>query len=542
VSNCRSVSGRGVAGDSAQIIHASKKEKMKVGDIIRQTADRYPDKVGVVTEGKEFSWREMNRRVNRMAHGLLGLGLKKGERVAILSRNCHQYLEYYFAIAKAGLVGVPLNILLLPSELSYLINNSGAETLVVDQNLAAKVTQLDTPRIKHFIGLGPGHAYPHDLEQMMRENPDHEPDVVVTESDLFTLAYTSGTTALPKGAMVSHQNSTIGICTIAYEWRLQPDSIYLMHAPMFFAAGGGPRLHAVLRGCRYVIITYEAKTVLQTIEKERITHFSMTPTAIIRLINHPEVREYDLSSVRMIGLVGAPQSVTDIGKIEEVFGHVWCSTYGMTETNVCGTCLQPEEVALDGPLSRRLASVGKALVGMEVRVVDKRGNDIARNGMDMGEVILKGDTLIRGYWNAPEQTREAIKGGWFHSGDLATVDADGYIYIAGRIKDIIISGGVNIVAREIEEVICSHVAVLQCAVIGIPDEEWGETPNAFIVLKAGHHATQDEIIALCKDKLASFKKPKSVHFLDSLPTTSSGKVLKRELADKYGGSFRRTRA
>ena len=359
----------------------------------------------------------------------------------------------------------------------------------------------------------------------------------MAETDLFTLAYTSGTTGLPKGAMVSHKNSTTGIQAVAYEWRFQPDSRYLMQAPMCFAAGGGPRLHAVLRGCRYVIITYEAETVLQTIEKESITHFSMSPTPIKRVIDHPNVGDYDLSSVRIIGLSGAPHSVAEIKKIESIFGHVWFSCYGMTETNVCGTCLQPEEVTVDGPLSNRLASVGRAQIGIEVRVVDDRGSDVPHNGTDMGEVILRGDPLVSGYWNKPEETRAAIKDGWFYSGDLATVDADGYIYIAGRKKDIIISGGVNISAREIEEVIYAHDAVSQCAVIGVPDEEWGERPKAFVALKAGMTVTEVEIIVFCKEKLASFKKPKSIQFLESLPMTPSGKILKRELVEKYGGSF-----
>lgn len=506
---------------------------MKVGDIIRQTAARYPDKVGLVFGEKRYTWQEVNSRVNGMANGLLGLGLQKGDRVAILSRSCNQYIEFYFAAAKAGLISVPLNTWLLPPELSYLINDSGAGCIIVDEDYRDKAEALHVDSVKHYVGLGKNHPFSHDLETMVRESSNREPDVEVGENDIFTLAYTSGTTGRPKGAMVTHKNSCTAIKTMAQEWRFQPDSVHLIHAPMFFAAGSGSRFHAILRGSRCIIIAYDAEKVLEIIEKECVTHFSMTPTPIRRIVEHPRVHEYDLSSVCQIGLIGAPHPVAEIKKVEEVFGHVWYSAWGMTETSTCGAVLQPEEVALEGPESRRLTSVGKAEVGMEVRAVDENGKEVARDGKQAGEAILRGDAVMKGYWNRPEETAEVLKGGWFYTGDLVTMDEDGYIYIVDRKKDIIISGGINISAREVEEIIYTHPAVAHCAVIGVPDKEWGETPKAVIVRKDGVSVTEQEIIEHCGAQLASFKKPTSVDFVDNLPMTPSGKILKKNLREMY---------
>ena len=463
----------------------------------------------------------------------MGLGFEKGDRVAILSRNCHQYLEFYFAGAKAGLISVPLNSWLLATELSDLIHDSGASGLIVDEKYSERIEGLDVNSIKHYIGLGQVHPYPHDLETLIRDSSDQEPDVKVEESDIFTLAYTSGTTGRSKGAMVTHKNSCAAVKTMAQEWRFQPESVHLMHAPMFFAAGGGSRFHAVLKGSRCLIMTYDAEMALEIIEKERVTHFSMTPTQIKRIIEHPRVQEYDLSSVCQIGLIGAPHPVAEIKRVEEVFGHVWDCAWGMTETSTCGTVLQPEKVALEGPRSRRLTSVGKVEVGMEVRVVDEKGEDVPCDGEQTGEAILRGEAVMKGYWNQPDETAEVLKEGWFYTGDLVTMDKDGYLYLVDRKKDIIISGGINISAREVEEVIYTLPAVTHCAVIGVPHKEWGETPKAVVVPKEGMSLTEQEVIEHCGKQLASFKKPTSVDFVDSLPMTASGKILKKDLRENY---------
>ncbi len=506
---------------------------MLVGDILRQTAMRYPEKIGVIFEGKRYPWRQVNQRANSLAHGLLDLGLDKQDRVAILSRNSNQYLEFYFATAKAGLVAVPLNTWYSARELSFLINNSGASALLVDRSHVKVVNALQADSIRHYIGMEEGHPYEFDFETLIKENADTEPEIDVDEDDLFVLSYTSGTTSIPKGAMITHKNAGAGVTYMAMDWRIQPHHVYLLHAPFFFAGGGGARLHAVLRGCTCIIMTYNAEAVLQTIEREKVTHMSFSPTPIKRIVDHPDVDKYDLSSIRFIGLTGAPHSVAELNKIEQVFGRVWVSHYGLSETVNCGGILQPEEVEIEGPLSKRMASVGRASVGIELRVVDASGRDVARDGQEVGEIIIRGDSVSRGYFNMPEETAEAVKDGWLYPGDMATVDDDGYIYIVDRKKDMIISGGINIFPREIEEIIYTHPSVSHCTVIGVPDDEWGETPKAVVVLKEGQTASEDEIIELCRRNLASYKKPASVDFVAALPMTASGKILKREVMEQY---------
>jgi len=506
---------------------------MLVGDILRSTAKRYPKKTGVVFGDHRYTWEEVNARVNSLARGLMGLGLKKQDKVAILSRNCSQYIEFYLATAKAGLVGVPLNTWFRGKELAQLIDSSGANTIIVDTSYLELAQSVDARGIENFIGLGEGHPYSNDFEALIAANSADEPEFDVDENDLFVLSYTSGTTGVPKGAMITHRNATTGIIGMALEWRLRPHHVYLLHAPMFFAAGGGARLHPMLRGCTCIVMTYDAQAILQTIEKEQITHMSFSPTPIKRIIDHPDAGKYDLSSVEFIGLTGATHSVAELKKIEQLFGHVWCSHYGLAESVNCGAILQPEEVAIEGPLSKRLGSIGKATGAVDLRVVNEQGHDVAPDGEELGELILHGDMMTNGYLGMPQETADIIKDGWFYTGDMATVDEDGYTFIVDRKKDMIISGGINIYPREIEEVIYTHPSVSHCTVIGVPNEEWGETPKAVVVLRDGMKATEEAIIDLCRSNLASFKKPTSVDFVDNLPMTPSGKILKREVAEQY---------
>ncbi|MEW6142356.1 MAG: long-chain-fatty-acid--CoA ligase [Chloroflexota bacterium] len=507
---------------------------MLVGDILRTTGLRYPDKVGIVFEGRDYyTWAEMNNRANALANGLLAMGLNKQDRVAMLCRNCPEYLVFYFACAKAGLIAVPLNTWCKERELSFLINDSGARALIVDEQFLDIINQTDTKCVEYFIGFGGKHPYPHDFSRLMTEPPATETEVTISEDDLFALSYTSGTTGRPKGCMITHRNSVSAVTHMAMEMRVLPHSVYLLHAPMFFAAGGGGRFPSILRGSRTVLIQYDATAFLQAIERERVTHFSGSPTPMKRLVDHPDVDKFDLRSVRVIGLTGAPHSLAEIKGIERVFGHVWQSCWGMSETCACGSMLHPEEVDLNGPTARRAASIGLAQSGLEIKVVDESGKEVPHDSKTPGEVTIKGDIVTKGYWNQPEATAEALKDGWLYSGDLGTVDKDGYIYIVDRKKDIIKSGGILISAREVEEVIYTHPAVASCCVIGVPDPEWGETPKAVVVLNKGMKATGNDIIELCRKNLASYKKPSSVDFVDSLPVNATGKIVKKDVKEWY---------
>ncbi len=511
---------------------------MLVGDILLATAKRYPEKIGLVDAGREYPWREVNARVNGLAHGLLGLGLNKGDRVAILCGNCHYYLEFYFACAKTGLVALPLNTWLKAGELSHPLDLSGARALVVDAAHRETAAKLRVATLEYYIGCGEAHGYTLDFETLLRENPQTEPpqtgpEAALSEDDIFVLSFTSGTTGLPKEAVITHRNACAAVWRMALDFRIRHDSVYLLHAPMFFTAGGGGRFPCILRGCRVIVTSYDAAGMLQIIEKERVTHLTGSPTPIKRLVEHPDAKKRDLSSVRVVGLTGGVHGEAEIRAIELAFGHVWYSSWGMTETCACGTILPPEEVALEGPLAARLGSIGRAQDGLEFRAVKENGDDVNRDGLDVGELICRGDVVIGSYWRDPEETTAALRDGWLHTGDMVVIDADGYIYIVDRKKDIIISGGINIAARELEELIATHDAVAQCAVVAVPHDDWGETPRALVVLKDGRRATAEEIIGLCRDNLAAFKKPTSVEFVDHLPLTASGKVNKAELRERY---------
>jgi len=509
---------------------------MLVGDLVRKAAREHPNKIGVVFGDKRFTWQEVNQRVNGLANALLALGLEKQSRVAVLSRNCNEYLECNYAAAKAGLIVVPVNIRLAVAELRYVIKHAEPGVLIINQDCieTEKTLGSDLGEVVK-IGIGEAHPYRYGYEELIRQNSKDEPVVPVDEDDIWMIAYTSGTTGGAKGVKISHKNATVGEIALAKAIKLTPEDTYLLSGPFYFNAGGGTRLGATWAGGKIVIMTFEAGEVLKTFEKERVTCFHGGTTPFSRLVNHPDVAKYDLSSVRWTMVTGSRLHASLWKKAEEVFGPIVEICYGLTETIGNGTFLYREEVAFEGPakLTRRLGSVGRPLPGVEVKVVDEDGKPIANDGEATGEVILNGDPVTKGYWKDPDRTAQVIKDGWFYTGDIATVDEDGYIYIVDRKSDMIKSGGMQIFPLEVEDVLYTHPAVKYCAVFRVPHPEWSETPKALIVLKEGAKATEEEIIELCRRNMASYKKPSSVEFVDSLPMTERGKILKKELIARY---------
>ena len=508
---------------------------MVVGDILKSTATRYPNKTGVVFGDRRYTWGQVNARVNSMARALLEMGLKKGERVAILSKNCNEFFEFYFAVAKAGLIGVPLNARLKPQELLFLLRDSGARTLIVHEDFADTIEPMkpELAMVNHYIGIGTHHPFPHDFEMLISDHVSDEPETEVNEEDIFTIAYTSGTVGRPKGVIVSHGNSVAGASTMALEMRLLPHSNYLSFTALFWGAAMGARFHAVLRGCTYVLMGFEPEAVLRTIEKERISGFTCGPTMHRMLLEHPDIEKYDLSSLRSVWFTMSAVPDDLWAKAKKYYGIQCSPCWGMTETSNQGTVLQPEEVDMEGPLSERLRSIGKPMIGCEVKVVDASGREIPHNERETGELLFRGKGATRGYWNLPDETAETIQNGWLYSGDIATVDEDGYLYVVDRKKDLVKSGGVLVSSVEVERVIEGHPAVQKAAVISVPDRKWGETIKAVVEIKPGCAVTEDELIGLCKSNLASYKKPTSVDFVDALPLTGSSKVSKRELRETY---------
>ena len=509
---------------------------MVVGDILRKAAQEYPYKVGVVFGDKRFTWQEINNRVNGLANALLGMHLEKQSRVAILSRNCNEYLECNYAAAKAGLVALPINVRLSSAELQYVVKHAEPRALIINEDFieAEKTISGELGEIVK-VGIGDTHPYYFDYETLIRQSSKDEPAVRVDEDDLWMIAYTSGTMGSAKGVKISHRNAAVGEITLAKAMKLTHEDIYLLSGPFYFNAGGGTRLGATWAGCTLVIMTFEAGEVLKTIEKERVTCFHGGTAPLSRLVYHHDVYKYNLSSVRWTMVTGSKLHVSLWKRAEQVFGPIVTTVYGLTETIGNGCFLFREEVAFEGPakLTRRVSSVGRPLSSVELKVIDEDGQLVADDGKTAGEVIIKGTPVTKGYWKDPERTAQVIKDGWIYTGDIATIDKDGYIYIVDRKSDMIKSGGMQIFPSEVENVIYAHPAVKHCAVFKVPHPEWGETPKALIVLREGAKATEEEIIELCKKNIASYKKPTSVEFVDSLPMTERGKILKKELLARY---------
>jgi len=513
---------------------------MNLGDALIRTALSYPDRIGLIDKfGKHttvdatFTWKELNEKVNRLANGLLSLGLKNQERVGVYSETRSQFFLAYFALMKAGLVLVPLNTAYKGKELVYLIRDSEPRALIVDADHAGEVNKIraDVPSAEFLIGIGKNHGYDHDFETLIRGNESREPGVAMDEDELAMLLYTSGTTGHPKGAMLTHRNWCYSGMLLSAEWRILPHYKFLSSLAPFFSGGIGFMTLAAFRGFTLVASDWNTEKIMKIIQDEKIDFTMFAPAMTSMIVNHPEVKKYNFGSVKRIITSAAPISPSLLRKASQFFGDAYIMTYGTSETALGGCQLYPEDVALEGPRSGRLTSVGKSMMGMKVRVIDDEGKDIPWGSEKAGEVVVIGPTVGKAYWKKPEATD--LKDGTWYSGDVARVDEDGFIHIVDRKKDMILSGGANIYPREIEDVLYAHPAVLQAAVIGIPHEQWGETVKAILVLREGAQTTEAEIIEYCRQNLAEYKKPRVVEFRDSLPINPSGKILKRELRDEH---------
>ena len=511
---------------------------MLLEDLMRRNAKLYGQKIGLIDKGQNFSYRELNARVNRLANGLIRLGLEKGSRVAVMANNCHEFVETYFGIAKAGLVIVPVSTRLSPGEVCYIVDHSDSLVLIYQEEFEEEIDQIKKgiPQVKYFLCIGNGaESGREDYESFLQGSSEDEPNEQFSkkENDMVMIMYTSGATGKPKGVMTSHRNILANTVTLSFELRIVPEDVTLLVMPLYHNGGLWPMMVHFYRGGRVILLQrFDVEEVLALVQKEKVTFLNLVPTTLIRLISHADLEKYNLDSLRTIMYAGAPIALSKIQEAMRKLGeHRFYTGLGCTEASGSVLSLPNRDHALKGPMFEKLSSVGRDSINVEVRVVDAQGRDV-KSG-EVGEIVARGDNIALGYWKLPSETAETFKDGWLYTGDMAKVDSDGYVYIVDRKKDMIISGGENISSKEVEEVIFRHRAVQEVAVIGVPDDEWGESIKALVVLKPGMMATEKEIIDFCMDSLSSFKKPKSVEFLDKLPKNSTDKVLKTELRKKY---------
>ncbi len=512
-----------------------------LGENIIRNAERYPGKVAFIFENKRFTFKQVNQRVNSLINALANLGVRKGDRVAILSYNCPQYFEV-FGIAKGSRICVPLDSRATGRELVYLLNNSEAGTLIVANKFVDLITSIrpEIPAVKNIICLDAIKDGLMNYEELIASYSSDEPTEKVAQDDPCVLFYTSGTTGWPKGA-IHTQKSMIAE-------NLQPfhdvtaDDVCLSVMPFFHAGGSmGYVFPCFCSGATIVVHRrFDESLFLQTIERERVTNTTVVPIMITRLLENPDIGKYDLSSLRTLRYTAAPTPPEMLKAAIGQLGSIFVQIFGQTEANTV-TFLAKEDHKVQGSEKemKRLQSAGKPIANGEVRIVNDRDEDVPVG--QVGEVILRGSPgIMKGYWKLPEETRAIFRGGWLHTGDMGKMDEDAFIYLVDRKKDMIVSGGDNIYSKEIEDVLHIHPAVSEAAVIGVPDQKWGESVKAVIVLKEGMEATGEEIIDFCKEQLASWKKPKTVEFWKELPKNSGGKIMKVRIRERFWrGHWRR---
>ncbi|MBI5605173.1 MAG: long-chain-fatty-acid--CoA ligase [Deltaproteobacteria bacterium] len=509
---------------------------MMIDDILSLNASKFPNKIALVYGDRRFSFGELNERANRLSQAFSRLGIQAGDRVAMRARNCTQFVEFFFAAAKCRAIAVPINPFLKEREVEYIIRDSGTQLMIISEGDIPFMQSL--PRvslgIKHTICLERGTPEVEDYESLLLEAGPEETPVGGKETDPAMIVYTSGTTGRPKGVTLSHKNCIIDARHIVMEMLLEHHHKLLLLFPFFHTAAISQTFRTYYVGATLVMASTDSVDILKTLELERITDMIIVPTLLNALCHTPGIEQYDLRSLRLITYGASIIPVEHLKRAIEIFKCGFLQVFGTTETSPCITALRlaDHQAALDQEEKRGLlSSCGRAMVGVETKVVDKEDGEVAIG--EVGELCVRGENVMLGYWNKPEETASALRNGWYHTGDLARQDGEGYIYIVDRIKDIIISGGENIASREVEEVLYAHPAVLEAAVIGVPDPYWGESIKGIVVLKKGLEATEQELIDFCKAHLASFKKPKSIELVKELPKTPSGKILKTELRKRY---------
>jgi acyl-CoA synthetase (AMP-forming)/AMP-acid ligase II len=503
---------------------------MNIGYLLTRSARYYGDRPAFVFDKAKISYRQLHRRVNRLANGLLELGLKKGDRVGLLFNNCLEYLESYLALYEAGLVWVRLNSRLSVKELKRMVEDSGARVLIRGKEFESQTASFkNSLQTVIHVGPGPNVVY----EDFVMRAKATEPTVDVTLDDLSDIWYTSGTTGEAKGIMLTHRN--ILTCTqllLSEVYPITSQSRFLTPGALSHAASVRI-LPFIIRGATcYLHQHFDPGRIFSQIEQDRISDLATVPTMLIALLDAPERTNFNLSSLERITYAGSPLTVERIKEALEVFGMVLDQSFGQAESIITITHLPREEHDWmgDSDRERRLSSVGREYPGVRVLVVDE--NDQVLPAGQIGEVVTRSDLVMKGYWNRPELNAEVLRNGWLHTGDMGYQDAAGYLFLVDRKHDMIITGGLNLYPREVEEVLAAHSAVAQVCVFSRKDAYWGEAVTAAVVTRPGRKVGEAEIKAFAKQHLAHYKCPKKVVFMSELPQNSYGKVLRKVLRER----------
>ena len=529
---------------------------MVLTDTLARALKLFPQKRAIVCGNKHWTYQEFCGRIHQLSRCLKSFGLKKEDKVAILHPNCHTFLEAYYAIPQIGAISVPINTRLSPREIAFILQDSESKVLIADVMFK---NQLDPIRkeirgIKKILWTGedPSNASPPDPHGRTRmddsidlnyekalqdEDASALPAPPLDGEDIAQIYYTSGTTGRPKGVMLSHKNVTTHALGTIAEVHLTDSDVWVHVAPLFHLADAWATWAVTWVGGTHVLVReFDARAVLETIQREKVTLTNLIPTMLNLMVNHPDTGKFDYSSLRVLLSGGAPIAPEVVRKVVETFKCDYIQTYGMTETSPYLTLSILKEhlrKLSDDDQLRFKSKTGREFIGVSLKVVDEQGKEIKKDEKEVGEIIVKGDIVTKGYWKLPVETKKSIKEGWLYTGDMAVIDEEGYVTIVDRKKDMILTGGENVYSTEVENVLYTHAAILECAVVGVPDQKWGEAVKAFVVLKPGQRATEQEIIQFCKERMAHYKAPKSIDLIDALPRTGSGKIHKKNLRDKY---------
>jgi acyl-CoA synthetase (AMP-forming)/AMP-acid ligase II len=512
-----------------------RKMKFNPSAWIRIPAEHYPDKIGIQYQSSSFTYKQLNQRANRLAWGLSKLGFGKASRVATLQYNCHQSFELFVGMWKAGVIMVPLNTRDSVTQNLQILKDAEAQALIFGSEFKEQAREIRgaLPALKEFICHGDCDEEFLDYETLLAQADDKEPDLEMDENDIYKIHYTSGTTGKPRGVLMTYRNRMEQVAHVFMnaDRLIDSEDVFLHVAPLTHAAGYYSTPY-YLKGARHLIMDhFDPQELLETIHRERVSATLLVPTMIVMLLEQSNIESFDLSSLRRVFYGTAPMPPDKLKKAMSLMGPIFRQNYGLTEAVQPLASLTPQQhvEALQDPSGALLSAAGKRAIGVEIKIVDEQDLDLPKG--EVGEILVRSPHMSPGYLNLSEATEETYRNGWMHTGDLGKIDKDGYLSIVDRKKDMIISGGFNIYSREIEIYLDQHPDVLQSAVIGHPDEKWGEVCKACVVLKNGRkRPAAKELVDYCIEQgLTRYKAPKIVVFMDSLPKNENKKIAKKKL-------------